>query len=268
MKIGRKSYIAILLAVTALPLSSAQATAIFSTFVDTGISIITIVEIPAVGLPTTLTAKPTDLTIAGGVMEFTNHTDANPADKASATNSLGMGFGPVVMNFTSASLVSLDVGDTLDQVQSTNGNSRQPPEAFAEANLVTLGTIQVENLGTSGSTYIVVFDLDYNFNINATQSEPFNDSASAIVSILVETVNNGTELDLAEDTNTETNGGLIPGDDSSVFTMVLEPGQSDAVNTTVRLAGRADSVVPEPTAGALLGLMGLGLLHRRRPVTA
>ncbi len=234
--------------------NAALAGASFNTFASSTLEIITIVDIPDAGVPVTLGTVPADLSILGGA-GFTPLTSTVGNAGASTGGS----------SATPSAGTSLDVGDKVQQVANITGFAIQPPDSSASASVDSQGMISLSNSSTD-HTYVVVFKLAYQYNVNASGDNAFNDSASADVSISLDTTD-GLNFNVFEEMFSETNGGALFDTDSFIFTLVVPSSATDELTVGVNTSGQATSLVPEPAAAMVWGMggfIGMGLLRRKR----
>lgn len=154
--------------------------------------------------------------------------------------------------------LDLGIGDDIDLLAAVSGDAGATAgSGTSDAFFLTDGSVTLENQSAT-DTFEVAFTLAYAAAASALVDDLINEFALSLAALSLETTSGGTLLD--EVIAADTVGGL-PGDlvaDSVSFTLMLTPGQTDAVFLLADAEGIAiaEAAVAEP---ATLGLMALGV---------
>lgn len=150
---------------------------------------------------------------------------------------------------------ALDIGEglsleTLVTGEATAGTSA----AFA----ITQGIFLLSNFSLS-ETYTIDLEAVWSSLVNTEILNPGFELATAESSFILESLTNGTLLDLTLLSDSDFNNGLISSTNNQSFSIQLAPGASDMITLTSRSIGAAHAiaVVSEPS---ILLLLGIGLL--------
>ncbi|MGI9433013.1 MAG: PEP-CTERM sorting domain-containing protein [Myxococcota bacterium] len=154
------------------------------------------------------------------------------------------------------------VGDSLVATASVGGFADGPADSSADS--VALPIIGLTLINGSLVPVTVSFDVSYSLSASVSAQAPESQSALGEANVFVDTLVNP----VFEDTlSVSTDGGDPPSlvDETVSFVMPVGPGEVGQLTFSTAAIGRADFVVPEPAAGALL-LVGASTLWAARRV--
>jgi len=262
---GNWKVVGIVAGATVLSVAQFSQAARFNVGVQANLTLSAIFQIDSNNFPVTPpTAIPADLVI-NGLADFSVQT-LNPTGNAtgdissSSVNGPGGAFDYDITNPANPVMGSINL------INSLQGEALQPPDSSVSANVSTFGRVDLQNTGGTGSTYIIVFDLTYTGSLSVSESgNPFTDQAQGTTQLMVDTDEGGNEFTFLTEISTEDGGPITAFPNrSETFAIVLRPGDTDGVDLIFSSTGFAQSLVPEPVTATMIGLMGLGLLSRRR----
>lgn len=213
-------------------------------------------------------ASPALLSLEGGAA-FTQPPVAEGSGGGSSKTSLS-DFGPNLDGIDlSLDLKSLALNDSVFLSPRTDGEAVSGASEASSANssVMTEGLITIENTtsGASSQNLLAIFELNWRWEVLLREDHPGLDSSEASMGLSV-TSNGITFLDIQENFVSPFNDGKFRSEEDSgqFFGVFLSPGAIENIQLRADVSGSSTSLVPEPTTGALLGLIGVSLLSRRR----